>query len=462
MPDTSFSSSSGEITSSFQNISDIFTGYSEIPTNGFNSLYKAQRYGKWYVLKGLKPEYRNNLIYEELLAKEFELGIQLDHSNIVKTIGKENDTMVGNCIVLEWIDGITLKDFLKSKPSKSILNKIVHELLEAMAYYHCRQIIHRDLKPDNILITRNGNNVKIIDFGLSDSDTHAVFKEPVGNVYYTAPEQLHGDKPIDARADIYAFGRILQAIFPRRFRFIAKKCLQSNPDHRFPNAEAILKQLKWHKTMMQIMYIVFIIIILALSFLILLQQNNRMIISQSQIPHVTDTIVISNTRLDTVVIDGGGQKTVNLDTKIVSGSWEDKMLKKLDDGFNKKFDLLINDLKTGQYKWSEEILFIYHNSIYNIKDSIFDPLLNSIDSRSYFHSFFTNYYITQVNAFYNKCDKESKKLPSYRETLTILNDKLNNNEISQDEYERQRQAIPTDPNEYWKFNETTKRYERKS
>ncbi|MBO4503961.1 MAG: hypothetical protein J5730_04010 [Bacteroidales bacterium] len=61
-------SSSGEITSSFENISDVFTAYSEIPSEGFNRLFKAQRYGKWYVLKGLKPEHQHKHLYDELLT----------------------------------------------------------------------------------------------------------------------------------------------------------------------------------------------------------------------------------------------------------------------------------------------------------------------------------------------------------------------------------------------------------
>lgn len=77
------SSSSGEITSAFENISDVFVSYSEIPSEGFNRLFKAQRYGKWFVLKGLKPEHQNKEVYLSLLTKEFELGVQMDHPNIV-------------------------------------------------------------------------------------------------------------------------------------------------------------------------------------------------------------------------------------------------------------------------------------------------------------------------------------------------------------------------------------------
>lgn len=171
-------SSSGEITSSFESISDVFTAYSEIPSEGFNRLYKAQRYGKWFVLKGLKPEFQRKEVYARLLTKEFELGVQMDHPNIARTFSKETDPVAGSCIVMEYVDGCTLKEFLAQRPSRKTRMKVVRELLSAMSYYHSKQIVHRDLKPGNILVTHNGHNVKIIDFGLADTDYHGVFKQP--------------------------------------------------------------------------------------------------------------------------------------------------------------------------------------------------------------------------------------------------------------------------------------------
>ena len=101
-------STSGEITSSFESISDVFTSYSELPSKGFNCLFKAQRYGKWFVLKGLKPEYQHKEVYTRLLTKEFELGVQMDHPNIARTFSTETDPVVGPCIVMEYVDGCTL------------------------------------------------------------------------------------------------------------------------------------------------------------------------------------------------------------------------------------------------------------------------------------------------------------------------------------------------------------------
>ena len=238
------SSSSGEITSSFEVISDVFTSYSEIPSEGFNRLYKAQRYGKWFVLKGLSPQHRHEEVYRNLLTKEFELGIRMDHPNIVRVLSKENDPVVGPCIVMEYVDGCTLKEFLTQKPSRQTRMKIATELLSAMSYYHSLQIIHRDLKPDNILITRNGHNVKIIDFGLADTDWHGILKQPTGSDKYAAPEQVAGGVPLDCRADLYAFGVIFRQLFPHRYGGIFRKCTQPDRNRRFNNAEEVLQRLQ--------------------------------------------------------------------------------------------------------------------------------------------------------------------------------------------------------------------------
>ena len=240
-------SSSGEITSSFENISDVFTAYTEIPSGGFNRLYKAKRYGKWFVLKGLKPEHQHKEVYINLLTKEFELGVKMDHPHIVHTMSLERDPIAGPCIVMEYVDGITLREFLRQRPTRQTRTKIVKEILSAMSYWHSLQVIHRDLKPDNILVTRNGHNVKIIDFGLADSDWHGILKQPAGSDKYSAPEQKAGNVPLDSRADIYAFGIILRQIFPHGYGRIVRKCTRKDRERRFRNADEILSWMDRHK-----------------------------------------------------------------------------------------------------------------------------------------------------------------------------------------------------------------------
>lgn len=117
-------SDSGFVTKPFVDKStNEFTDYVEMPCGGFNRLFRAKRYGKWFVLKGLKPEYSTNPFYRELLEKEFELGMMLSHPNIVTFYGKEHDTVAGDCFVMECIDGVTLSDFLATYFPKIILCK---------------------------------------------------------------------------------------------------------------------------------------------------------------------------------------------------------------------------------------------------------------------------------------------------------------------------------------------------
>ena len=292
------SSTSGAITSAFENISTVFTAHSEIASGGFNCLYKAQRYGKWYVLKGLKPEFRNSAVHQELLAKEFELGIKMNHPHIAQTVGLDTDPLAGPCIVMEYVDGATLKEFLQTNPSAKTRLKIAHELLSAMAYFHGLQIVHRDLKPDNILITRNGHNVKLIDFGLADSDYHGVLKQPAGSDRYAAPEQKEGKEAIDCRADIYAFGKILRQLFPHRYGAICRKCVQPDRNKRYNNAEEIRKhfeQRRWHTLFVFLLLIIICIFVTLPTILkhisIPIATNNKSFPSEPIIQR--DTLVIS-------------------------------------------------------------------------------------------------------------------------------------------------------------------------
>ncbi len=255
-----FQESHPEIRSSFHDIKGI-------DSKGYSNLHTASYLGKKIILKSLKPEFKNEKFYQDLLKKEFEISYSLDHPNIVKVTDFQAIPDIGDCIIMEYVEGVTLKEFVETRRAKDVYDKIFNELLDAMKYFHSKQIIHRDLKPTNILITNNGNNVKIIDFGLSDTDNYVILKQAAGTRKYAAPEQLIPNNTIDCRADIYSLGIILKNTFPISYRKIADKCAQQNRDKRYPSVDDIKKSIKKKKaTNLTILASIILILLFTISF----------------------------------------------------------------------------------------------------------------------------------------------------------------------------------------------------
>ena len=223
--------SSGIIPDDYQGIEAQFTQVEELPSLGYCRLVKAMRYGRWHVLKGLKAEHRGDVAYQQRLRKELEIMMRLSHAGIVQTYGLEHgntDDGVGMdvFIVMEWVDGLTLDEWLAKGPSLALRKTVALELLDAVRYMHQQGVVHRDLKPENIMVTRSGNNVKIIDFGLADNDEFAIFKNPAGTKRFVAPEQLNSTMA-DSRNDIYSLGIILEDMdLGREFKKVVKRCMK--------------------------------------------------------------------------------------------------------------------------------------------------------------------------------------------------------------------------------------------
>ena len=206
--------------------------------DGFNELYRVCKSGRFFVYKALKKQYRGNLMYEDLLSKDFNIGFSLTHPGLCQYFGKIRHPEIGSCIVMEWIDGCTLEELITTKGiSRQLAQKIICEICDALDYMHRKQVIHRDLKPENILITHNGQNVKIIDFGLSDADSFAAFKAPAGTRIYASPELLAGES-IDNRSDIWSLGVIIEEIHPY-YKNVAARCLLRDREKRLASAEEV-------------------------------------------------------------------------------------------------------------------------------------------------------------------------------------------------------------------------------
>ena len=223
--------------------SDVWSEPQLLSAKGHNAIYAATRFGRKYILKALAEPYRQSTPHVELLRKEFSIGVSLDHPNIVRLLDFGHMDSIGWYIQMEYIDGITLEQFLETKPSATTRRHILFQLLDALSFLHERQIIHRDIKPSNILITRNGSAVKLIDFGVSDTDDYVTFKQPAGSMAYIAPEQLEG-KTIDNRADIYAVGKIIALLFPHQYKYIARRCTRPNPTNRYSSCARVARSIK--------------------------------------------------------------------------------------------------------------------------------------------------------------------------------------------------------------------------
>ena len=273
--------------------------------HGTSAVYRAMRYGKWHVLKALKADYRTNPIALAQQRKEFEIGYNISHPTIAAVTGLEQMPGLGQCIVQEWVDGTTLREAMRRDdfgPSQA--HDIMGQLLDALEYLHNRQVVHRDLKPSNIMLTASGNRVKLIDFGVSDTTSHAILKGPAGTRRYAAPELIAGEQ-IDNRTDLYSLGVIASEIndalphSDRRLDRLAKACLKESPDERPANAQAARAILNHHnRRWMWIAATIALICSFIAVFMVLENKGKKPLITQY--PDTT-AVTLPEEKIDTAI-----------------------------------------------------------------------------------------------------------------------------------------------------------------
>ena len=214
-------------------------------SGGTADCYKRIVGNRAYCIKRPKAAWRHSEDYMNLFQKEFTLGIELEHPNIVRYFNYGEDDK-GPFIKMDYVDGEDLELFAAKHPdffnSKQNRQQLLNELLDALAYLHGKQMLYLDLKPGNILITNKGHHVKLIDLGFGWAE--GFLQEGGFSRDYCAPEQLsHQAKNISAATDIYALGKIMQ-LFHLAKDSVVKHCLKDDPKERYQSIGALKNALR--------------------------------------------------------------------------------------------------------------------------------------------------------------------------------------------------------------------------
>ena len=174
-------------------------------------------------VKILKDDIARDEVSVKRFINESKAVSMLSHPNIV-TIYDVYVRSDAKYIVMEYIEGITLKNYMTKKGKLEFREIIMYteQVLRALEHAHQKGIVHRDIKPQNIMLLKNGI-IKVMDFGIAklpNAETVTVKDSAIGTVYYISPEQASG-KPIDARSDIYSLGVMMYEMATGKLPFTA-------------------------------------------------------------------------------------------------------------------------------------------------------------------------------------------------------------------------------------------------
>lgn len=260
-------------------ISDRYEIIDSVGSGGMADVYKAkdQRLNRFVAIKVLKPEYSSDKNFVNKFRGEAQSAAGLSHPNIVNVYDVGDDDGL-HYIVMELVEGITLKRFIERKGKLEVKEAvgIAIQIAQGMEAAHDNQIIHRDIKPQNIIISRDGK-VKVTDFGIAKaSNSNTITSNAMGSVHYLSPEQARGGYS-DEKSDIYSLGvtiyemlsgkvpfagdnnvsvallhiqgeamplRELEENIPLSVDKIVQKCMQKRPERRYHSASELIVDLK--------------------------------------------------------------------------------------------------------------------------------------------------------------------------------------------------------------------------
>lgn len=260
-------------------LSDRYEILSKVGAGGMSDVYKAKDHilSRFVAIKVLKQEFSEDSSFVTKFRAEAQSAAGLEHPNIVNIydVGSENGLYY---IVMEYVEGITLKTYIEKKGQLSFKESasIAIQVARGIESAHNKNIIHRDIKPQNIIISTEGK-VKVTDFGIAKAtSSNTISSDVMGSVHYASPEQARNGF-VDGRSDIYSLGIVMFEMvtgrvpfdgettvavalqhlqeeiarpskyapdLPISFEKIILKCTQKTPDRRYQTIEELLADIR--------------------------------------------------------------------------------------------------------------------------------------------------------------------------------------------------------------------------
>lgn len=260
-------------------VADRYEILAKAGAGGMSDVYKAKDHvlGRFVAIKVLKPEFAEDVNFVTKFRTEAQSAAGLEHPNIVNIydVGSEEGF---HYIVMEYVEGITLKTYIEKKLQLSYKEaiSIAIQVGRGIEAAHNKNIVHRDIKPQNIMISTEGK-VKVTDFGIARAATsNTIHSDVMGSVHYSSPEQARNGF-VDGKSDIYSLGIVMYEMVTGRVPFdgdttvaiaiqhlqeemesprtyvpdlpvslekIILKCTQKSADRRYPTISSLLEDLR--------------------------------------------------------------------------------------------------------------------------------------------------------------------------------------------------------------------------
>ena len=218
-----------------------YTDYEVIPSQGYSLIVKCHKGDQTVILKGLKEENSKRTLLRNALKREFKQCQRLNHTGIIRYQGLVEVEGYGLCIEEEFVEGRTLQAYLKEQHTDDEKIAIVNQIADVLRYAHSQGVIHRNLKPSNVLITAQGDHVKLIDFNVLSLDD---VKATADTTRFMAPELKDETMTADGTADIYSLGTIMKVMgLTLAYSEVIKRCCAFKRSDRYANIDEFLTDL---------------------------------------------------------------------------------------------------------------------------------------------------------------------------------------------------------------------------